>query len=64
MAEDIVRVVRIIAYVGPRSKVEKQIANSLHGTKDHGNGVRISVVTVGEYPIVALAADALEVNRG
>jgi hypothetical protein len=50
MDEDIVRVLRIIEYVGPRSKVEKQIGDSLHGTKDHGNGVRISAVTLGEYP--------------
>ena len=61
MAEDIVRVIRIIEYVGPRSKVEKQIKLSVHGTKDHGNGVRITAVTLGEYPeIMAAAQDAEE----
>jgi hypothetical protein len=60
MAEDIVRVIRIIEYVGPRGKIETQIANSLHGTKDWGNGIRISAATIGEFPEIlerALAAD-------
>jgi hypothetical protein len=59
MAEDIVRVIRIIEYVGPRGKVEKQIAMSIHGTKDTGNGIRISAATIGEFPEIlerALAA--------
>src|SRR6266852_4890752 len=50
MAEDIVRVLRIIRYTGPRSKVEKQIERSMHGTRDCGNGVLISAATLGTYP--------------
>lgn len=52
MAEDIVRVLRVIEYVGPRSKVEVQIANSIHGTKRPGNGVTIRAATLGTYPEV------------
>lgn len=48
--EDIVRVVRIIEYVGPRSKIDAQIERSLHGTHDHGNGVKITAVTLGTIP--------------
>lgn len=63
MAEDIVRVIRIIEYVGPRGKIETQIANSLHGTKDWGNGVRISAATIGEFPEIierALVRDGIK----
>jgi hypothetical protein len=52
MAEDIIRVLRVIEYIGPRSKVEKQVANSLHGTKEPGNGVIIRAATIGAYPEV------------
>jgi hypothetical protein len=48
--EDIVRVIRIIQYVGPRSKMDAQIERSLHGTRDNGNGVRITAVTLGTIP--------------
>jgi hypothetical protein len=61
MTEDIVRVIRIIEYVEPRDKIEKQIAGSVHGVKEWGNGVRITAVTLGEYPEIlekALAAEA------
>lgn len=50
MTEDIVRVLRIIEYTGPRSLVEKQISNSIHGTRCPGNGVIIRAATIGEYP--------------
>lgn len=49
MTEDIVRVLRIIEIVGPRSLVEKQVANSIHGTKTW-NDIRISAATIGEFP--------------
>jgi hypothetical protein len=52
--EDIVRVIRIIEYVGPRNKIEKQVANSLHGEKDFGNGCKITAVTLGTYPEIIL----------
>ncbi|API60581.1 hypothetical protein BSL82_15860 [Tardibacter chloracetimidivorans] len=49
---DIVRVLRVVEYVGPRDLIEKQIANSLHGSKTFGHlgEVRISAVTIGEFP--------------
>lgn len=50
MSQDIVRVLRVIEYVGPRSWVEKTIANSIHGTKDVGMGGKISAATIGAYP--------------
>ena len=59
--EDIVRVLRIIDYVGPRSLVEKQIRLSLHGERkgtcwDPRDGlprisgnVTIRATTLGEF---------------
>ena len=63
MTEDIVRVIRLVEYVGPRSKIEKQIASSLHGTKDHGNGVRISAATLGEFPEILERALVAETEK-
>lgn len=49
--EDIVRVLRIIEYVGPRSKVEKQVGRSIGpGPTDFGNGVTIRTAVLGQYP--------------
>lgn len=62
---DTVRVLRIIQYEGPRDRVEKQIAQSMHGgPKDWGNGVRISVATIGTYPeiIAPIVQPALEMS--
>lgn len=47
---DIVRVLRIIEYTGPRDKVEDQVARSLHGEKRLPNGIVIRAATVGGYP--------------
>lgn len=47
---DIVRVLRVIEYVGPRDLIEKQIKHSIHGTKQFDNGVIINVATIGEFP--------------
>ncbi len=47
---DIVRVLRIIEYVGPRKWVERTIAGSIHGTKELGFGQQIKAVTIGAYP--------------
>lgn len=47
---DIVRVLRVIEYVGSREDVERQINGSLHGTKQFGNGVTINIATVGCHP--------------
>ena len=61
--EDNVRVLRLIEYEGPRSLVEAQVANSIHGTrfglvgKELSGGwpkrqVRITVTTLGVWPEV------------
>ena len=47
---DIIRVLRVIEYTGPRDKVEDQVARSLHGEKRLPNGVTIKAATVGVYP--------------
>lgn len=47
-----IRVLRLVEYTGPRDLVEAQIKRSLHGTRDHGNGVMITAVTLHEYPEV------------
>lgn len=51
MPEDIVRVLRVIEYVGPRQWVEETIARSVHGTKKIGPG-EIRAATLGTYPEV------------
>jgi hypothetical protein len=58
--EDIVRVLRVIEYVGPRDKIEKQLANSLHGPRDCGNGVTIRAATIGSYPEILIHHVAIE----
>lgn len=51
--EDQVRVLRLIEYEGPRSLVEEQIKNSIHGSRmTMKNQVRISVVTLDQFPQV------------
>lgn len=47
---DIVRILRIIEYVGPRDQVEKQIRNSLHGSREGLPGVTITATTLGTFP--------------
>lgn len=51
---EIVRVLRLIEYVGERSAVEEQVARSLHGSKyGVGDGIgacRITAQTIGEFP--------------
>lgn len=47
--ENIVRVLRVIEYVGPRSAVEEQIRNSLHGERQFRD-IIIKVATVGTFP--------------
>lgn len=48
--EDTVRVLRVIEYAGPRSRVEEAVANSIHGEKDAGRGLTIKAATIGTYP--------------
>jgi hypothetical protein len=47
---DIVRVLRVIEYVGPRADVERTIANSIHGERNIGGGFFIRAATIGAYP--------------
>lgn len=56
MIEDTIRVLRLYEFIGPRSKVEAQIAKSVHGSRDNGNGVRIVGVTLGEAGEIIKAA--------
>lgn len=61
--EDIVRVIRVYEFSGPRSLVEAQIAKSLKdGTHDrfqtpYRTGVTIKVATMGEFMEVVAKAD-------
>lgn len=48
--EDIVRVLRVLEYTGPRSQVEKQINSSLHGERQGFVGVTIRAATLGNFP--------------
>jgi len=62
--EDIVRVLRIVEIIGPRSMVEKQIEDSITGMKvvDHRDGKRlvIRVATIGLYPEILEAACVIQ----
>ncbi len=56
MAEDIVRVLRLVEYMGPRSWVEEQVKRSILGTKvielKQGGTATIRAFTLGEFPEV------------
>lgn len=47
---DIIRIMRIIEYVGTREKVEETINKSIHGTKFFSDDLQISVSTIGSFP--------------
>lgn len=47
---DIIRVVRIIEYIGPRELVEPAVEDSIHGVKKLPGGLQITVATIGPYP--------------
>ncbi len=63
---DIVRVLRIIEYVGPRDAVERAVADSIHGQKTfrHHDGARmpftVRAATLGTYPEILDAACVLQ----
>lgn len=52
--DDIIRVLRVLEYVGPRKLIEEQVANSIHGERRCGSGdkVVIRAVTIGIFPDV------------
>lgn len=47
---DRIRITRMLTYEGPRDKVEDQLRRSLHGSRDNGNGVQITAVTLDVVP--------------
>lgn len=61
---DIVRVLRIIEYVGPRAWVEDTVRRSVHGTRVVGPGREIRAATIGEYPDVLYQDVATEHPSG
>lgn len=57
MAEDTVRVIRIVVYEGPRKRVEETVARAIHGTKDAGRCLWITATTLGDFAeIMEIAA--------
>lgn len=63
MKTEIVRVLRVIEYIGPRDRVEKTVANSIHGSKDAGGGLTINAATIGQYPEVLEKIPEGEINQ-
>jgi hypothetical protein len=57
MSEDIIRVLRVIEYVGPRSVVETHLRDVIHGVKKTSDGMEIRTATVGVVP------DIIEMGR-
>ena len=47
---EIVRVLRVYEFVGPRVWVELTVERSIHGTKEVGPGRFIRGATIGDYP--------------
>lgn len=55
---DVIRVLRVIEYVGERDWVEQTVANSIHGEKCIGRGNVIRAATIGiTNEIIARGAD-------
>ena len=50
MSTDIIRVLRIIEYQGPRDWVEKTLSTSIYGTKYVSPDCKISAATIGSFP--------------
>ena len=50
MSEDLIRVLRIVEYVGPRAWVEETVAASIQGTKVISKDKKINAATIGAYP--------------
>lgn len=65
LTEDRVEVLRIVRYEGPRSLIEKQVQQSLHGSREGwtgaghpDGGIVITAETIGEFPRVVQLANA------
>jgi hypothetical protein len=61
MAEEIVRVLRVIEYVGERSNVESTVSRSMQGEKQMG-GLTIRAATIGTYPEILETPDEEKTN--
>ena len=63
--EDIIRVLRLYAFEGPRTAVETQVRNSIHGTKNvvdlggFNNGLKITAITLDPFPGVVVKSEEL-----
>lgn len=55
---DIIRVLRLIEYEGPRDQVEEQVKRSIHGEK-RVKGITISAVTLHAFPKIVETAPAI-----
>lgn len=53
---DIIRILRIIEYTGPRAAVEKQVEMSLHGEREGMHGCKIRAATLGLFPEILESA--------
>lgn len=58
MKEDIIRILRIVEYVGRRSWVEKTVAESIHGTKKIHGSEEIRAATIGAFPEILKEAES------
>lgn len=64
MNQDIVRVLRIYEFIGPRSKIEKQVAISIQGEKSFDGDCTIRAATLGTFPEIMQKADpALKLRK-
>lgn len=63
--EDIVRVFRIVEYVGPRRMVEQQVSQSIHGTALWRGlrTVRISAATIGDFAQLVSQEEVKKLER-
>lgn len=47
---EIIRVLRVYEFIGPRELVEEQIDHSVHGARRLPNGIVIRAATLGNFP--------------
>lgn len=57
MPNDLVRILRIIEYTGPRDAVEKHFIGVLYGEKRQTDGVVIKAATIGQFPEILEKAE-------
>lgn len=66
MQQETVRVMRVIIYEGGREKVEKQIKNSIHGTREFGTlkegFCKITAITINEFSEIIEEHECFENN--